>query len=992
MTYSSTPTTAITNLYTTMSEAEAYSDDDVRALHTSLSGASYYDIHLSLEDGEFTRRLKLIDVQVLHDTSIDVPAGATAMKRKLWPALVFASFNDLRSQLEDNNCSPVEKNAGRFMTAKLLNLAHIAARASRLNITNAGFVHLLGMKHGESSIVAINPEFAACLVDEMGNSSMAQFDEEASYNTQNVIFDYYSYHELEMGRALVNADHQLIVAFQIAFARREGLLEVLKENGLMFQFDVTMCEQELTNVLRQATWFENKLKLSCIDAFSNAEKRIQAAGQVDDVPSVQAVCGSNEATEDGSPAVVQADDVPSMHVDDVLSVQAVCGTCNGATEDGSPAVVQADDVPSMHVDDVLSVQAVCGSNGATEDGSPAVVQAETSMLARGTGGVTPNSSSDTSRSSCLPTARSHSGCSSIDSRVCATPIPIHSPSQVLPSPPLSPIAATDLTSRYPSVTRRSTDRLRILERNANEDTALIQDLLNASPRLSYGLVLVGDIIDYQSLQTLLPCEWLNDVIINGFLLRVLKPKLPHSAGVYIMSSFFMSTLLQTGEDGRAPPRFNSDHVKNWDRRIRTKGKILGKRVIIVPINHKNSHWLFLWANTDEYKIRLCDPQGRKATNMLYLEAMRDYLDGKRSDYEGVDGWTEEQPHRVWELIDVSESSPRQYNDFDCGVFTLVNITLLSQGLPLEEAYSEKTLQQNATRERLAFLLWETSRNRPTLIPDEPSTTRRPMTRSRRSSLSPTAKLDPVLSTSSSRTAENDPVPSTSSSRNSSQPVHMIPSSSELDTSPATSPLRNLFVTTMPSYYLCRVCDCILIGATEIGCCGVISCSSCLPAPDTCCTSCGTQRCLSGDKFREDVDTSINEAIIYCPLFCGWAGALMTYPGHRSFCSQAQFETKNIRSDDELVQVEIQRRVETLVLKEELVFRHHQCSRRLRELGAILFDMARSMVASEYTSRLHELKLRDSILSRAIAILMRGMRPHEKVVNSISGKGFGGGVQ
>ena len=219
-------------------------DDDVRAIHTSLSGASYYDINLSLAAGEFNRRLVLINLtspSSTWDASYD-----SMFERKLWPALVFASFKDLCSQLEDDGRSPVEQKAGPFMSSRFILSAHQAVRkSSELNITNAGFAHLLGIENGESSIVAFKAGFAQFGGVEMGNSSIVRFKEEDCFNTQRLIFDFEPYHEIEMGRALMNTDDQLIAAFQIAWARRHGVLASLKENCLTFQFDVTLCGQEL---------------------------------------------------------------------------------------------------------------------------------------------------------------------------------------------------------------------------------------------------------------------------------------------------------------------------------------------------------------------------------------------------------------------------------------------------------------------------------------------------------------------------------------------------------------------------------------------------------------------------------------------------------------------------------------------------------------------------------------------------------------------------
>ena len=66
---------------------------------------------------------------------------------------------------------------------------------------------------------------------------------------------------------------------------------------------------------------------------------------------------------------------------------------------------------------------------------------------------------------------------------------------------------------------------------------------------------------------------------------------------------------------------------------------------------------------------------------------------------------------LWTLTDASESAPKQYNGCDCGIFTLTNITLLAQHIPLHvQSYTEATFLLQDTRKRIALLLWKASRN------------------------------------------------------------------------------------------------------------------------------------------------------------------------------------------------------------------------------------------------------------------------------------------
>ena len=60
--------------------------------------------------------------------------------------------------------------------------------------------------------------------------------------------------------------------------------------------------------------------------------------------------------------------------------------------------------------------------------------------------------------------------------------------------------------------------------------------------------------------------------------------------------------------------------------------------------------------------------------------------------------------RSWTLQDLSNSSPEQDNTYDCGVFTVINITLLAQRFQLtRQIYTSDTISFQNTRQRIAYL-------------------------------------------------------------------------------------------------------------------------------------------------------------------------------------------------------------------------------------------------------------------------------------------------
>jgi len=151
------------------------------------------------------------------------------------------------------------------------------------------------------------------------------------------------------------------------------------------------------------------------------------------------------------------------------------------------------------------------------------------------------------------------------------------------------------TTLPPAVGPQQQERIGILKRNSNEELQRCQvgALLRDVPANFELSLKGGDKVRREAMRSLRPPQWLNaDEVINGYLLRVLLPKVNRSQ-VYIFNSFFMSTLLRTGTDGRSAPSYNFEGVKRWGNRLRRKHKILGVKEIFVPINHSRIHWLLL---------------------------------------------------------------------------------------------------------------------------------------------------------------------------------------------------------------------------------------------------------------------------------------------------------------------------------------------------------------------------------------------------------------
>ena len=101
--------------------------------------------------------------------------------------------------------------------------------------------------------------------------------------------------------------------------------------------------------------------------------------------------------------------------------------------------------------------------------------------------------------------------------------------------------------------------------------------------------------------------------------------------------------------------------------------------------------------------------GYNKTNLHYLYMVLLYLydeknQGEHNNHITLEDWGEE-----WTCSGKSSNSPRQRNGNDCGIFTLVLLALLSQGIWLQtDSYSQDLFCPRQTRIRIAYLIWSSS--------------------------------------------------------------------------------------------------------------------------------------------------------------------------------------------------------------------------------------------------------------------------------------------
>jgi sentrin-specific protease 1 len=195
-------------------------------------------------------------------------------------------------------------------------------------------------------------------------------------------------------------------------------------------------------------------------------------------------------------------------------------------------------------------------------------------------------------------------------------------------------------------------------------------------------------VNDRDLSRLLPSQWLNDEIMNFYgamiLTRSESNRDPTAKrkmlDVHYFSTFFWPKLKNEGyEQGR---------LAKWTKKI----DIFSKDIILIPINHNNSHWTGAAINFRRKRIESYDSMNLDRHQVF--KALRSYLDSehrnKRKKPFDFTGWQNHNP----------DDTPQQENGYDCGVFTCQFLESLSRG---EEGFYFSQRDMTYLRRRM---IWE----------------------------------------------------------------------------------------------------------------------------------------------------------------------------------------------------------------------------------------------------------------------------------------------
>lgn len=226
------------------------------------------------------------------------------------------------------------------------------------------------------------------------------------------------------------------------------------------------------------------------------------------------------------------------------------------------------------------------------------------------------------------------------------------------------------------------ERRLTLRQLTNEEEDLVHGALAAGVSTEMLVDWNNQPITRNDMATLRPGAWLNDEVVNFFMM-LLKDrakcdmqgprKLPR---VHFMNTQFYPKLAETakGYDYHGS-------VRRWTKRENVD--IFSMDLLVVPIHCHGNHWTLALVNFGEQRLEFFDSLGGSPGHVL--DTLRRYLNDESMDKKqapfNLEGWSN--------LVHSTSKIPRQRNSHDCGVFMCTNADFLSQGAVLD--YSQEDM-------------------------------------------------------------------------------------------------------------------------------------------------------------------------------------------------------------------------------------------------------------------------------------------------------------
>ncbi|TFL06452.1 cysteine proteinase [Pterulicium gracile] len=193
-----------------------------------------------------------------------------------------------------------------------------------------------------------------------------------------------------------------------------------------------------------------------------------------------------------------------------------------------------------------------------------------------------------------------------------------------------------------------------------------------------------------------PKQWLNDECINFYGALILgrseaskenapavngnasKSKIPSQPlNCWYFSTFFWPKLFKDG--------YEAARLAKWTKKF----DIFEKDIVLIPINHGNTHWTSAAINFRKKRIESYDSMA--VYHKMVFKHLRGYLDSEHRNKKkkpfDFTGWEDYSPDDV----------PQQENGYDCGVFTCCFLEAISRG---EDAFRFTQQHMPYLRQRL----------------------------------------------------------------------------------------------------------------------------------------------------------------------------------------------------------------------------------------------------------------------------------------------------
>jgi sentrin-specific protease 1 len=248
-----------------------------------------------------------------------------------------------------------------------------------------------------------------------------------------------------------------------------------------------------------------------------------------------------------------------------------------------------------------------------------------------------------------------------------------------------------------------------------ENKKRVMNALNELGRATEVIAVDGlDSIQRESIQRLLPGQWLNDEVISYFLLMLSKRdeemclKDPLRQRCHFFKSFFITKMLNVGNANPAiDGTYLYSNVESWSTKVPGTCLVVSARVfvasaltilmlfpsstgkdifnldkLIIPVNLNFEHWFCAVINMKEKRIQVYD-SGSRGGGTVFLESLFKYVKDEHQNKRRSPLPDQDQ----WRLVPCTRDTPRQDNGTsfisnECFRLLLLSLSLLTFYLSL----------------------------------------------------------------------------------------------------------------------------------------------------------------------------------------------------------------------------------------------------------------------------------------------------------------------